>query len=795
MKFTISWLKEYLDTQKSDQELIDSLTNIGLEVEDVINTSEIFSNFIVAQVVEEKKHPNADKLKVCKVDIGSDIVDVVCGAPNVEENMKVVYAPPGSTIPSTQMKLKASKIRGVESLGMMCSEFELGISDDHDGIIKLDNSVKVGQPYAEIAGLNDTMIEIGITPNRQDCLGVSGIARDLSAAGLGTLNKRNIKNNKGKLKSPIQIEIVDNHACPAFAGRYIKNVKNIESPDWLKNKLKSIGLRPISALVDITNFVMFDMNRPLHVYDADKIDERIIVRSSQKGESFRALDDKEYHLEDGMCVIADKSKVLGLGGIMGGDETGCTPSTVNVLLESALFDSVNTAKTGRQLSILSDARYRFERGVDPNSVETGIDLASQLITEICGGELSETIIAGKIPIINKTISLSIDRLKKRLGIDINEKETQIILKNLGIKTTKKGNDLLCEIPSWRQDINEEADLSEEVIRIKGYEFLPTLDIRSPNKVNKLILNESQKRISRSKRLLASKSYNELITWSFSSSEDSSFYNNLENLKILNPISEELDVLRPSLVPNLISAVKKNLARDHSSFSFFEIGNQFLSSNPGDQICVACGIRAGIKQAKDWRDQENLYDVYDVKRDMIDVINHILPQKNKLEVINEAPSWYHPGRSGTLMLNKSIKAGFFGELNPKIANFYKIKDRINLFEIFLDDIPFISKKSTNKPVFNQSNYQKVYRDFAFVIDSNIDGNDIVLSALKVDQNLIKSVDIFDIFTDPSLGKNKKSLAIKVTMQAQDRTLSENEIQDLCSKIISTIEKETSGTVRS
>jgi len=795
MKFTISWLKEHLDTQKSDQELIDSLTNIGLEVEDVVNASEIFSNFTVAQVIEEKKHPNADKLKVCRVDIGSDIVDVVCGAPNVEKDMKVVYAPPGSTIPSTQMKLKASKIRGVESLGMMCSEFELGISDDHDGIIKLDDSVKVGQSYAEIAGLNDTMIEIGITPNRQDCLGVSGVARDLSAAGLGILKKRKIKNNKGKLKSPIQIDIVDNKACPAFAGRYIKNVKNIESPDWLKNKLKSIGLRPISALVDITNFVMFDMNRPLHVYDADKINEKIIVRSSQKGESFKALDDKEYHLEDGMCVIADKSKVLGLGGIMGGDETGCTPSTVNVLLESALFDPVNTAKTGRQLSILSDARYRFERGVDPNSVEAGIDLASQLIIEICGGELNETTIAGKIPIINKTISLSIERLKKRLGIDIDEKETQVILKNLGIKTTKKDNDILCEIPSWRQDISEEADLSEEVIRIKGYDSLPTLDIRSPDKVNKLILNESQKRISRAKRLLVSKSYNELITWSFSSSEDSSFYNNLDNLKILNPISEELDVLRPSLVPNLISAVKKNLARDHSSFSFFEIGNQFLSSNPGDQVCVACGVRAGIKQAKDWRDQENLYDIYDVKRDMIDVINHILPQKNKLEVIKEAPIWYHPGRSGTLMLNKSIKVGFFGELNPKIVNFYKIKDRINLFEIFLDDVPFISKKSTNKSAFNQSNYQKVYRDFAFVVDSNIDGNDIVLSALKVDQNLIKSVDIFDIFTDPSLGKDKKSLAIKVTMQAEDRTLSENDIQDLCSKIISTIEKETSGTVRS
>jgi len=395
MKFTISWLKEYLDTEKSDQELIDSLTNIGLEVEDVVNASEIFSNFIAAQVVEEKKHPNADKLKVCKVDIGSDIVDVVCGAPNVEENMKVVYAPPGSTIPSTQMKLKASKIRGVESLGMMCSEFELGISDDHDGIIKLDNNVKVGQPYAEIAGLNDTMIEIGITPNRQDCLGVSGIARDLSAAGLGTLNKRNIKNNKGKLKSPIQIDIVDNHACPAFAGRYIKNVKNIESPDWLKNKLKSIGLRPISALVDITNFVMFDMNRPLHVYDADKIDKEIIVRDSKEGEEFEALDDKKYKLKRGMCVIADKSSVLGLGGIIGGTKTSTEFETKNILLESAYFKPKSIRSTSKILNLDTDAKYRFERGIDPNSIEEGLIKAAELIENICGGTISKINITKK----------------------------------------------------------------------------------------------------------------------------------------------------------------------------------------------------------------------------------------------------------------------------------------------------------------------------------------------------------------------------------------------------------------
>ena len=795
MKFTISWLKEHLDTQKSDKELIDGLTNIGLEVEEIINASEIFSNFIVGKIVEEKKHPNADKLKVCRVDLGSDIVDVVCGAPNVEKGMKVVYAPSGSIIPSTQIILKATKIRGVDSVGMMCSEFELGISDDHDGIIKLDENTNIGQPYAEIVGMDDTMIEIGITPNRQDCLGVFGIARDLSAASLGKLIPKKIKNFEGDFKSPINIEIEDSDACPVFAGRYIKNVKNIESPKWLKNRLKSIGLKPISALVDITNFVMFDMNRPLHVYDADKINEKIIVRSSQKGESFKALDDKEYHLENDMCVIVDKVKVLGLGGIMGGYDTGCTFDTTNVFLESALFNPVNTARTGRQLSILSDARYRFERGVDPNSVQSGINLASELIIDICGGELSKITTAGETPSSDKKISLNIDRLKKRLGIDIDKNETETILKNLGIQSSEKDNDILCEIPSWRQDIDEEADLAEEIIRIKGYDSLPSLDVRSINKVNDSILTESQKRVISSKRFLASRLYNELITWSFSSSEDSIFYNNLENLKILNPISEDLDVLRPSLIPNLASAVKKNILRDHNSFSFFEIGNQFLSSKPSDQSCIACGIRAGIKQTKNWKEEEILYDIYDVKKDMIDLVNHILPQKNKLEVIKEAPSWYHPGRSGTLMLNKSIKVGFFGELHPKISSFHKIKNRINLFEIILDDLPFIKKKSTNKPSFNQSNYQKVYRDFAFIVNINTDGNDIVLNALKVDQNLIKSVDIFDIFTDSSLGKDKKSIAIKVTMQAQDRTLSENDINELSSNIISKIEKETSGTVRS
>lgn len=795
MKFTISWLKEHLETKASTDEIINKLTSIGLEVEEANDSSKIFADFIVAQVVEEKKHPDADKLKVCKVNTGSSIVDVVCGASNVEKNMKVVYAPPGSTIPANQMKLKAAKIRGVESSGMMCSEYELGLSDDHDGIIKLDDKAKVGQPYAEISGFDDVVIEIGITPNRQDCLGVYGIARDLSATGIGNLKTEKIQSLKGTFQSPIDIEIKNKEDCPAFAGRYVKNLRNVESPDWLKNKIKSIGLRPISALVDITNYVMFDINRPLHIYDADKLANKIIVRSSKKGEKFNGLDERNYILDDDICVISDTEKVLGLGGVMGGESSGCTKQTVNVLLESALFNPITTAKSGRKLSIESDARYRFERGVDPESVMQGIDNATKLILDICGGEISDVIIAGDIPKHNHQISMNIERVNKRLGADLDQDEIITILNNLGIKTKLNKKEILCDAPSWRQDIQCEADLTEEVIRIKGYDSIPTLDIRTSQKINSFILNDSQKRSSRSKRFLASRGYNELVTWSFASSEESEFYGDNNNLKIVNPISEELNILRPSLLPNIIAAMKKNVSRGFNSFSLFEVGNQFLSSKPGDQKNIVCGLRAGIKQSKNWKDKESFYDVFDVKKDMYDLINHILPQQKKLTIINEAPDWYHPGRSCTLMLNKTIKLGYFGELHPKIGLYYKIKNRINVFELMLDDVPLFKKKSTNKPSLHLSNFQKVSRDFAFVLDSNIKGSDLISAALKVDQNIIQDIEIFDIFEDSSLGENKKSMAINVIMQANDRTLSDSEIQELSSKIIQAIEKDTSGSVRS
>ena len=795
MRFSYSWLTEHLKTNAHFEEIEKKLTSIGLEVEDIQDTGKAYQDFIVGQVLEEKKHPNADKLKLCKVDIGKEKVDVVCGAPNVEKGMKVVYAPVGSTIPVNQMKIKAAKIRGVESYGMMCSEYELGISNEHDGIIRLEEKETIGRSFSEIYGLNDIVIEIGITPNRQDCLGVKGIARDLASAGMGELLERKISREKGSFKSPIKIEIQDNKICSAFAGRYFRNVKNTESPEWLKNKLKSIGLRPISALVDITNFVMYDENRPLHVYDADKINGKIIVRAANDGESFLALDEKDYHLKNGMCVIADEKKVLGLGGIMGGESTGCSTETKNVLLESALFDEINTAKTGRNLSILSDARYRFERGVDPNSTLKGIDLATQLILEICGGECSEVELAGNIKENKNEVSTSSSYISRRLGFEVSDKELISILSSLGIETSQTGDVIKCLIPSWRQDIHGEADISEEVIRIKGYENIPTSNIRLKSKINKNILNYAQKKLMKARHFIASIEYDELVTFSFTDSKNCEVFGDINKLKIVNPISEELDILRPNLLPNLLQAIKKNNNRNFDAFSIFEIGSQYRSTSPEDQLNVACGIKSGIKTEKSWKNMQTEFDIYDVKQDLTSLIDYLMPGNKKISVSNDCPSWYHPGRSGSIKINNSVIAGYFGELHPSVANQFKIKNKTNIFELYLDELPNTEKQTTNKPVLNLSDFQIVTRDFAFVIDKKVKSEEVVTSAFKVDKELIRNVEIFDLFEDDSLGKDKKSIAIKVTLQSNEKTLAENDISEISSKIIESVEKSTSGTVRS
>ena len=798
MKFTIDWLKDHLETKASDTEIINRLTEVGLEVEDIKDSKVLYGDFIIAEVVEEEKHPNADKLKLCKVNIGTKIVDVVCGAPNVIKGMKVVYAPPGSVIPVNQMKLKVAKIRGIESSGMLCSEYELGISDQHEGIIHMPDNSKVGCLYIDQMNLNNVMIEIGITPNRQDCLGVYGIARDLAAAGLGNLKELNIPKISTKFKNPISTVFEkpdDQKNCFAFGSRYIKNVKNCESPTWLKEKLIAIGLKPISALVDITNYILFDYNRPLHVYDADKIQGKILIRSAKKDEKFSGLDEKEYSLEKGMCVISDEKTALGLGGILGGVTSSCSLTTTNVLLESALFSSVNTAKTGRKLFIDSDARYRFERGVDANSLTIGLDKAALLIQEICGGEISDIEICGDIPKDEREISFDLSKNTSRLGVEIDQNEIEQILNNLGIKNKKNINNLLCTIPSWRHDINGEADLSEEVIRIKGFDTIPVISIRTKNKINEQILSNIYKNNLRSKRFLAQRGGNELITWSFSSSKDSKFYINDQNLKIKNPISEDLDILRPSLIPNLLTAVKKNISRGFDAFSIFEVGNHFSSDQPGDQKNVACGLKSGIKIKKDWKSERVDYSVYDIQEDVLSLIDHLTPQSKKIEIKAGAPNWYHPGRSASIMINKDKILGYFGELHPKITKYHKIKNRVSVFELFLDELVSNPKKTINKENYFESDFQSVERDFAFIVSQNIEAKTLINLAFKADEKLVKNVEIFDVFENESIGSDNKSLAIKVTMQASDRTLYENEIQDVSKKIIDIIQQKTAGIVRS
>ena len=540
---------------------------------------------------------------------------------------------------------------------------------------------------------------------------------------------------------------------------------------------------------------MFDQNRPLHVYDADKVKGKIVVRSAQDGESFKALDEKTYNLKKGMCTISDEEKVLGLGGIMGGESTGCNFNTINVLLESALFDSVNTARTGRDLSILSDARYRFERGIDPRSTLEGIHYATQLILEICGGECSEIVLAGQISETLNTIDISSKNIVKRLGLDITDNEIILILNSLGFGAKKSGESIHCTIPSWRQDIHGEADISEEIIRIKGYENIPTSNIRAISKVNKNILNSTQKIISKARHFVASEGYNEFITFSFSDSKKSSFFGEVEKLKIINPISEDLDILRPSLIPNLLASIKKNTARGIDSLSIFEAGSQYSSTTPEDQINLICGMKYGLSNSKTWRSEKKEFDIFDTKNDLLNVINYLVPGNKKISISDEAPSWYHPGRSGKIILNKKIEIGYFGELHPRIANKFKIKSRVNLFELLIDNIPLSNKKTTNKSQLILSDFQSVTRDFAFILDKNIKSSDLIKAALNVDTKIIKSAEIFDLFEDKSLGDDKKSMAIKVVLQSEEKTLDENDINSLSSKIVEAIEKSTSGTVRS
>ncbi len=802
MKFTIDWLKEHLDTNYDDNKIVNKLTDIGLEVESFQSQMSELDNFIVAKILNTEKHPNADRLKVCDVDIGkNEVVKVVCGATNAKKNLLTIYAPPGSIIPKNQMKLSITKIRGVTSYGMLCSESELNLSDESEGITELSSKKynnRVGKKYFK----NNTskVIDLSITPNRADCLGVRGIARDLAAAGTGKLKKLTLKNIKksGPQKINIKITKEKNQGCLSFGSCLIKGVKNTESPKWLKDKIITLGQKPISAIVDITNYVMIDLNRPLHAYDADKIDKGIIVRNSKKGETFKALDNENYSLKEDMCVISDNSGVLGLGGIIGGTRSGTEFNTKNILLESAYFDPRSIRKTSKLLNIDTDAKYRFERGIDPESIQLGLLKAAELIKKICGGEISKIDIKKNENFKKKQIKFNIPFFEKITGFKVSDKDIIKILSDLGFKIKKQKNFLNLSVPTWRPDIIQSIDIVEEIVRIKGYD---QIKIEEPEKARlKPTLNKQQKLFHFLQRSIASKGYLETITWSFTDSKINQLFNeNKSQTKIVNPISSDLDVLRNSIFSNLIVYLKNNLDRGFKDISLFEIGPIFSGYKPGDQQIVIAALRSGKVSRLNWLEKERTVDLFDAKRDVIQSLSEAGFDQSKLFIDDKTPDYFHPGKSGAIYLNKNEDkpVAYFGEIHPNIIKKLDIKtETLAIFEIYIDNIKKTEKKlKDQKSQYKYSDYQKSERDFAFVLDKNFKVQKLIKVISEIDKNLIKSIKVFDIYEGENIPEDKKSIALNVTIQSFEKTLTDEDLEKINKLIISTVENKTGAKLRS
>ncbi len=802
MKFTIGWLKEHLDTKIQDNGLIEKLTDIGLEVESFENLNSDLDNFKVAKIINTEQHPNADRLRVCDVDIGQENnVKVVCGAPNAKKDLLTVYAGPGSIIPKNNMKLTITKIRGVTSYGMLCSESELNLSDESEGITELKitkYSDKIGKNFFK--NKKEKVVDLSITPNRPDCLGVRGIARDLAASGAGKLkniSKKNIKKN-GSQTIKVSITKEKNQGCTVFGSCLITGVTNKESPKWLKDKIEYLGQKSISAIVDITNYVMLDLNRPLHAYDADKIDKEIVVRNSKKGETFKALDNKEYKLDDDMCVIADKSGVLGLGGVIGGTRSGTEINTKNILLESAYFAPRSIRKTSKILNIDTDAKFRFERGIDPQSIQLGLSKAAELISEICGGKISNFDIQKTDNHEKNKIKFNISLFEKITGFKVNDNEIVKILTDLGFEVSKKKVELDLKIPTWRPDITQPIDIVEEIVRIKGYNNIETLE---PEKTKlKDTLNKQQKLFHFLQRSVASKGYFETVTWSFTDSKiNNLFKENLEEIKIVNPISSELDVLRNSIFTNLTFYLKKNLDRGFKDISLFEIGPIFKNSTPGEQLTVIGAIKSGKVSRLNWNEKERPVDVFDVKKDVIQTLFEAGYDRKSFFIRDKSPSYYHPGKSGSVYLDKDDiePVAYFGDIHPNIVKKLDIKtESLVAFEIYLDHLKENKiKLKDQKPNFVYSDYQKSERDFAFVVDKNFKAQDLIEIISSIDQNLIRAIKIFDIYEGENIPDGKKSIAINVIIQSSKKTLEESDLEKINKLIISTVEMKSGAKIRS
>ncbi|MGC9959257.1 phenylalanine--tRNA ligase subunit beta, partial [Roseiarcus sp.] len=792
---------DHLDTSASLTEIVDTLTRVGLEVESVDDPSRKYDGFVVASVIEAKPHPNADRLKVCIVEAGAGPVQVVCGAPNARTGMKGVFSPVGTYIPGKKITLAKGVIRGVESNGMLCSAAELALSDDHEGIIELAEDAPVGVAYARFAGLDDPVIDVAVTPNRPDAAGVAGIARDLAAAGLGSLKTPASKPLAGAFDCPTRVHLdlspADRHLCPAFALRLVRGVTNRPSPEWMQKRLRAIGLRPISALVDITNYITFDRGRPLHVFDFAKVEGDLTVRRARPGESVLALDGKTYTLEETMVVIADANGVESIAGIMGGEHSGCDEATRDVLIESALWDPANIAQTGRKLGIMTDARYRFERGVDPEFCMPGCDLATELVLSICGGEPSRIVVAGDPSPPRRSIPFPYGEVKRLLGVSIPRQEGEAILARLGFGV----GDGTVVVPSWRPDVQVKADVVEQILRIAGVDRAPTAPLpRLDDGVAKPVLTLLQKRTQLAKRTLAALALREAVTWSFVSRTAAELFGGgARSLALANPIAVDLSDMRPSLVPGLVAAAERNARRALSDIALFEVGQVFLGPGENDQRVAAAAVRRGRAKAdgegRHWSGGA-LVDVFDAKRDAMTVLSAFGVSPNAVQVVPGGPAFLHPGRAATLQFGPKTVIGWFGQLHPSALEALDAEGPIVAFEIILDAVPAPKARPTKaKPKLDRSDFMAVERDLAFVVDAGVRAGDIVRAAESAERSLVAKIGVFDVYQGDGLPEGSKSIAIHVILQPRDRTLTDAEIDAAMSKIVAEVSRRTGAALRS
>ncbi len=794
MKFTLSWLKDYLETNASVQEISETLTMIGLEVEEIIDNSKTLEPFVVGEVIECGKHPDADKLHLLKVSKGAgDILQVVCGAPNVKKGLKGVLALEGVIIPVNGEPLKKGKIRGLESQGMLCSERELLLSDEHKGIIELPLDAKVGEKAAKYLN-TDTIFEINITPNRSECLGVYGIARDLAAAGLGKLKPLNIPQIKIVGKSEINVKIQNLKACPKYVGRMIKGVKNVQSPDWLKNRLMAIGLRPISALVDITNYICYDLSHPLHVFDMKKLSGDITVRNALEGEKILALNEAEYQLDEQTLLIADDKKPLAIAGVMGGEHSGCDDDTVDVFLECAFFEPVSVARTGRKLQIMSDSRYRFERFVNPSDLEQTADIATKMIVDICGGQPFELVTSGKTPDLTKKAMLRHSRIKEFLGLDIPLPECIRILSVLGFNPQEKNGVITCTSPAWRNDIEGEHDLMEEVFRIYGYDKI-SLKFIDRAHMPKMNLTPLQRLEITIRHALAANGLLEAATWSFTSSKYTTDFlkDGQKPVMIKNPISADLDQMRPSLLINILLSAARNIDRGYSDEGLFEIGPEFNDYTPTAQKQVVSGVRFGYNHKRNWLEDNHKVDVFDAKADAYAALIAANAPTSMQIVQGEAPEYYHPYRSGTFKIGKTV-LGYFGQIHPQILEKLGVKDAVCGFEVYIENIPQKRDKGKAKPYLEMHQLQPLKRDFAFIVDAEIPSATLSQAILAADKDLIKNAEVFDLYQGKNMQEGKKSLAVEVIIQPINNSLSEKDLTLLNDKIIFNAKKYAGADLR-